>query len=101
MAKGRSARRLSRRNLVECMVALPPQLFYSTGIPVCLWFLNKDKKPGRGRAWRERREEVLFIDARQMGTMVTRVHRELLPEDIRLIAGVFHAWRGERGADEY
>jgi type I restriction enzyme M protein len=85
-------------DLVDCMVALPGQLFYSTQIPVCLWFLARNKKNGR---FRDRRGETLFIDARKLGTMVDRVHRELLDADIAKIAGTYHAWRGDKGAGEY
>src|ERR1700732_1361537 len=81
-------------DLVDCMVALPGQLFYSTQIPVCLWFLARDKKNGR---FRDRRGETLFIDARKMGTIIDRVHRELTEEDIGKIAGTYHAWRGDKG----
>ncbi|MDD3927184.1 MAG: class I SAM-dependent DNA methyltransferase [bacterium] len=80
-------------NLVDCMVALPGQLFYSTQIPVCLWFLARDRKNGR---FRDRRGEVLFIDARNMGTLIDRVHRELTEDDIRRIADTYHAWRSKR-----
>jgi type I restriction enzyme M protein len=88
-------------DLIECIVALPGQLFYSTQIPASLWFLNRDKTPGGARAWRDRRGEVLFIDARHLGVMVDRTHRELTDDDIARIAGTYHAWRGERGAGEY
>jgi type I restriction enzyme M protein len=74
------------------MVALPGQLFYSTQIPVCLWFLARNKKNGR---FRDRRGETLFIDARKLGTMADRVHRELTDADIAKIAGTYHAWRGD------
>jgi len=78
------------------MVALPGQLFYSTPIPVCLWFVTRDKRAGTGaRAARDRRGETLFIDARKLGTLIDRVHRELTDEDIERIAGTYHAWRGE------
>jgi type I restriction enzyme M protein len=77
------------------MVALPGQLFYSTQIPVCLWFLTRNKKNNR---FRDRRGETLFIDARKMGSMIDRVHRELTNEDIAKIAGTYHAWRGDEGA---
>ncbi len=92
-----------RKNIIEadhvdCMVALPGQLFYSTQIPACLWFLARDKKNSR---FRDRRGEVLFIDARKLGTMVDRTHRELTDDDIRRIAGTYHAWRGEKSAGEY
>src|SRR5436309_15639818 len=79
-------------DLVDCMVALPGQLFYATQIPVCLWFLARDKRNGR---FRDRRGEVLFIDARKLGTMVDRVHRELTDADIVKIAGSYYAWRGD------
>lgn len=77
-------------DLVDCMVAVPGQLFYSTQIPACLWFLARDKKNGR---FRDRRGEILFIDARRMGRMVDRTHRELTDEDIQKIANTYHAWR--------
>jgi len=85
-------------DLVDCMVALPGQLFYSTPIPVCLWFLARNKKNGQ---FRDRRGETLFIDARKLGSMVDRVHRELADEDIAKIAGTYHAWRGDKVAGEY
>jgi type I restriction enzyme M protein len=85
-------------DLVDCMVALPGQLFYSTQIPVCLWFLARNKKNGR---FRDRRRETLFIDARKMGTLVDRVHRELSDDDVAKIAGTYHAWRGDKGAHKY
>ena len=80
-------------DLVDCMVAMPGQLFYSTQIPVCLWFIARDKKNTR---FRDRRGQVLFIDARKLGTMIDRVHRELTDEDIRKIADTYHAWRGDK-----
>ncbi|MBN2464612.1 N-6 DNA methylase, partial [candidate division WOR-3 bacterium] len=78
-------------DLVDCMIALPGQLFYSTQIPVCLWFINRDKRDGKAR---DRKGEVLFIDARKLGSMVDRTHRELTKEDIERIADTYHAWRG-------
>jgi len=83
---------------VDCMVALPGQLFYSTQIPVCLWFIARNKKNGR---FRNRRGETLFIDARKMGMLVDRVHRELADKEIAKIAGTYHAWRGDKGAGDY
>jgi len=89
-------------DLVDCMVALPGQLFYSTQIPVCLWFLAKSKAPlsprgreaGReGAAVRDRRGQTLFIDARKLGTLIDRVHRELTEADLQKIVGTYHAWR--------
>ena len=84
-------------DLVDCMVALPGQLFYSTQIPVCLWFIARDKKNGR---FRDRRGQVLFIDARKLGTMIDRVHRDLADDDIRKIAETYHAWRGDKDCEE-
>jgi len=85
-------------DLVDCMVALPGQLFYSTQIPVCLWFLARDKK---NHKFRDRRGFVLFIDARKMGRMIDRVHRELAPDDVAKIGSTYHAWRHDGDAGEY
>jgi type I restriction enzyme M protein len=85
-------------DLVDCMVALPGQLFYSTQIPVCLWFVARERRHGR---FRDRRGETLFIDARKLGQMVDRVHRELADEEIARIAATYHAWRGDTGAGKY
>jgi type I restriction enzyme M protein len=85
-------------DLVDCMVALPGQLFYSTQIPACLWFLTRDKK---NRRFRDRRGEFLFIDARKLGALVDRTHRDLTTEDLTRIAGTYHAWRGEKDAGAY
>ncbi|GIW33854.1 class I SAM-dependent DNA methyltransferase [Meiothermus sp.] len=93
--EGEIRKNLIEADLVDCMVALPGQLFYSTQIPACLWFLARDKKNGR---FRDRRGQVLFIDARKMGRMVDRTHRELTDEDIKKIADTYHAWRGTVGA---
>ena len=99
--EGEIRRQLIENDLVDCMIALPGQLFYTTQIPVCLWFLTKNKgartlSGHSERKLRERRGETLFIDAREMGSMVDRTHKELTAEDIAQIAGVYHAWRGER-----
>jgi len=96
--EGEIRRNIIEADLVDCMVALPGQLFYSTQIPVCLWFLARNKRNGR---FRDRRGETLFIDARKMGSMVDRVHRELTDEDIDKIAGTYHAWRGDKDAGDY
>ena len=87
-------------DLVDCIIALPGQLFYTTQIPVCLWFLTRNKKADGRRGFRDRSGETLFIDARRLGTLVDRVHRELTPEDIDTIAGVYHAWKSEGGEYE-
>jgi type I restriction enzyme M protein len=92
--EGDIRRAIIEADLVDCMVALPGQLFYSTQIPVCLWFLTKNKQDGKRR---DRRGETLFIDARKMGTLIDRVHRELTKDDIRKIVSTYHAWRGEGG----
>ncbi len=78
-------------DIVDCMVALPGQLFYSTQIPACLWFLARNKKPA-GKL-RDRRGEVLFIDARKLGAMVDRTRKEFADEDVTKIAGIYHGWR--------
>jgi len=116
--EGEIRKAIIEADLVDCMVALPGQLFFSTQIPVCLWFIARDKRGqpspqssatplpmgegngGEGR-FRDRRGETLFIDARKMGTMVDRTHLELTEEDATRIAGTYHAWRGDEGAGEY
>jgi type I restriction enzyme M protein len=92
--EGEIRKRLIEEDVVDCMVALPGQLFYSTQIPACLWFLARDRQ---NRKFRDRRGEVLFIDARRRGFMVDRTHRDLSDEDIARIAGMYHLWRGETG----
>ena len=84
-------------DLVDCMVALPSQLFYNTGIPACLWFVSRDKS---NSGFRDRTGEILFIDARKLGEMADRTHRELRDEDVSRIAETYHAWRGEGGEYE-
>ena len=92
-SEGAIRRAIIEADLVECMVALPPQLFYNTQIPACLWFLNKAKPE-------HRRGQTLFIDARDMGTLVSRVHRELDDDDIAHIAGTFQDWQRDEGSYE-
>ena len=95
--EGEIRKSIIEADLVDCMVALPGQLFYSAQIPVCLWFIARDKKNSR---FRDRRGETLFIDARKLGTLIDRVHRELTYDDISKIADTYHAWRGDNvGAD--
>jgi type I restriction enzyme M protein len=96
--EGEIRKNIIEADLVDCMIALPGQLFYSTQIPVCLWFVTRDKKNNKHR---DRRGETLFIDARKIGTMVDRTHLELMPDDIEKVAGTYHAWRGEKGAGKY
>jgi len=89
-SEGEIRKAMIEGNVVDCMVSLPGQLFYSTQIPVCVWFLAKDRSNGK---LRDRRGEVLFIDARKMGTMVDRTRRELTDKDIQRIASTYHSWR--------
>jgi type I restriction enzyme M protein len=96
--EGDIRRALIEADLVDCMVAMPGQLFYSTQIPVCLWFLAKNKHDGKRR---DRRKQTLFIDARKLGTLIDRVHRELTDADRQKIVTTYHAWRGEKGAGRY
>jgi type I restriction enzyme M protein len=96
--EGEIRKNIIEADLVDCMIALPGQLFYSTQIPACLWFLARDKKNGR---FRDRRGQVVFIDARKIGRMVDRTHLELTDEDIARIACTYHAWRGEKKARKY
>lgn len=91
-------KQLVEKDRVDCIVTLPGQLFYSTQIPVCLWFITKNKA---AKGHRNRYGEILFIDARKMGYMADRTHRELSEEDIQKIADAYHAWRGEAEAGEY
>ena len=84
---------------MDCMIALPGQLFYSTQIPACLWFLTRNKNPGGDG--RDRRGEVLFIDARKLGRMIDRTRKEFSDEDIARIADTYRAWRGAPDATPY
>ncbi|MGP5047526.1 class I SAM-dependent DNA methyltransferase [Glutamicibacter ardleyensis] len=96
--EGQIRAQLVEADLVSCMVALPTQLFRSTGIPVCTWFFAKDKSAGEHGAV-DRTGQVLFIDARNLGHMVDRAERALSDEDIAKIADTFHAWRGSASAE--
>ena len=96
--EGEIRKNIIEADLVDCMVALPGQLFYSTPIPVCLWFIARNKEHHR---FRKRTGETLFIDARRLGVMIDRAHRELTDEDITRIAHTYQAWRGDEDVDEY
>src|SRR5262249_22706143 len=96
--EGEIRRAIIEADLVDCMIALPGQLFYSTPIPACLWFLSRSKANGR---FRHRKGETLFIDARKVGRLVDRIHRDLADEDIARIVRTYHAWRGEKDAGNY
>ena len=90
--EGEIRKNIAEADLLDCMVALPSQLFYNTMIPACLWFIARDKQNNK---FRDRRGETLFIDARKLGVMMDRRHRQLTPEDIKKIGAAYHAWRGE------
>jgi type I restriction enzyme M protein len=94
--EGKIRENLVGADVVDCIVALPAQLFYTTGIPVSLWFFDRDKSSSSER---DRREETLFIDARQMGSKISRTQIELTKEEIDRIAGTYHAWRGTTDED--
>lgn len=89
--EGKIREGLIRADVVDCIVALPAQLFYTTGIPVCLWFLDRNKASSGKR---DRRGETLFIDARSMGRKISRTQIELTDEEIARVAACYHAWRG-------
>ncbi len=88
-------------DLVDCVIAMPGQLFYTTQIPVCLWFLTRNKGTDKARGFHARQGKTLFIDARKKGHLIDRTHRELSPEDLAEIARTYHAWRGEKDAGKY
>jgi type I restriction enzyme M protein len=88
--------KLIENDLIDCMIALPAQLFYTTTIPVCLWFISKNKKEDKERGYCNREGQTLFIDAREMGTMVSNIHKELTTNDIAGIVQTYHAWRSEK-----
>jgi type I restriction enzyme M protein len=94
--EGKIREAIVRDDLVDCIVACPGQLFYTTQIPVCLWFCDRNKQ---SRGERDRRGEVLFIDARQMGRKISRTQIEFTAEEIGRMAGTYHAWRGTEGGE--
>ena len=96
--EGEIRKNIIEADLVDCMIALPGQLFYGSQIPACLWFLARNKKNGK---FNDRRGKTLFIDTRKMGFMVDRTHRELSDEEVARIAKTYHAWRGEKEAGKY
>lgn len=96
--EGDIRQKIIENDLVDCMIALPGQLFYTTQIPVCLWFISKDKRGNNEQGMKKRRDrqgETLFIDAREMGSMVDRTLKELTNKDIAHITQTYHVWRGE------
>ncbi|MCV6587588.1 MAG: type I restriction-modification system subunit M [Marinobacterium sp.] len=100
-AEGTIRQQIIEDDLVECMIALPGQLFYTTQIPVCLWFLTNSKLANPEKGYRKRSGETLFIDARNMGSMISRKQKELTTDDIAEIARTYHAWRGEEKDGTY
>lgn len=96
--EGEIRKNIIEADLVDCMIALPGQLFYTTPIPVCLWFVARNKKNGK---FRDRRGQTLFIDARKMSHLIDRTHREFSDEEIQRIGKTYHAWRGEKDAGKY
>ena len=96
--EGKIRKAIIEADLVDCMVSLPGQLFYSTQIPVCLWFLARNKGNGKSH---DRRGETLFIDARKMGVLIDRVHRELTDDDIKRIADTYHAFKNNKDSGNY
>jgi type I restriction enzyme M protein len=96
--EGEIRKAIVEADLVDCMVALPGQLFFTTQIPVCLWFLARDKKNHKRR---DRRGETLFIDARKMGVLVDRIHRELTAEEIKKVSDCYHAWKSKAAKPAY
>ena len=97
--EGEIRKAIIEADLVDCMIALPGQLFYTTQIPVCLWFLARNKSNGR---FRNRKGETLFIDARKLGVLTDRIHRELTDDEIERVAGTYHNWRskGSKGYED-
>jgi type I restriction enzyme M protein len=91
--EGEIRKNIIEADLVDCMIALPSQLFYSTQIPACLWFLTRNKNNPK---FRDRRGETLFIDTRKLGRMADRTHRELADAEVGRIAEMYHLWRGEK-----
>jgi len=92
--EGKIRKNIIENDLVDCMISLPPQLFYNTSIPVCLWFITRSKKNGK---FKDRTSKTLFMDARNMGEMIDRRHRVLTDKEINKIASTYHAYRGEDG----
>jgi len=96
--EGEIRKNLIENDLVDCMVALPSQLFYNTQIPACLWFLARNKTNGK---FRNRSHQILFIDAREIGRMISRKQKELTEEDIARIGDIYHSWRSKEWEQKY
>jgi len=105
-SEGEIRKNIIEADLVVCMIALPGQLFYTTQIPACLWFVVRNKKNGVGanpsvRPLRDRHGHTLFIDARKLGALIDRNHKDFSDEEIDKVAATYHARRGEKDAGEY
>jgi type I restriction enzyme M protein len=98
--EGEIRKNMVEADLISCMIALPGNLFRTTAIPACLWFMAKDKGPQGAKKLEDRRGQVLFIDVRQMGAMIDRTERILTEVDLEKIADTYHAWRGTKSARE-
>lgn len=96
--EGEIRKNLIEADLIDCMVALPTQLFYNTQIPACLWFLARNKVNGK---FRNRTNQILFIDAREIGTMISRKQKELTDEDVIRIGDIYHSWRSKEWEQKY
>jgi type I restriction enzyme M protein len=96
--EGEIRKAIIQADLVDCMISLPAQLFYTTQIPVCLWFLTRNKANGK---FRDRRRQTLFLDARKMGHLVDRKHLEFSEDEVAVLGRTYHAWRGEKEAGKY
>jgi type I restriction enzyme M protein len=97
--EGEIRKAMIEADLVDCMVSLPSQLFYNTQIPACLWFLARNKT--ETTKFRNRTNEILFIDARELGTMISRKQKELSDKDIAKISDTYHKWRSKEFETEY
>lgn len=95
--EGEIRKKMIQEGVVDCMVALPTQLFFNTQIPACLWFLSRNRT---NHKFRNRSNEILFIDARNLGQMISRKNKMLSDEDIVKISGTYHGWRNIKGTYE-
>jgi len=95
--EGKIRENLIKAGLVDCIVALPDKLFYTTGIPASLWFVSRDR---HNHKFRDRHDEILFIDARKLGKMIDRRHRELTEDQLKQVCDTYHNWRNKSGKYE-
>jgi type I restriction enzyme M protein len=98
--EGSIRQKIIENDLVDCMISLPGQLFYTTQIPVCLWFISKNKQQDDIKGFRDRQGETLFIDAREMGSMISRTNKELTNDDLAVISTTYHSWRKGEGYED-